>query len=194
MTEELWHALPHDGDALTIAPWPSPDEADRDPEVEIALGLVFESVRALRNLRAENRHPPAERLVAVVVPSGEPEARLYEAESATIVRLAKLARIDVLPPGTPRPARHASRVVPAGELFVPLPSDGAQATESLTRERDRLTELLGKTRARLADPTFRSRAPPQVVAEAEEKARELEERVGRLDRHLTDAQTPEAGG
>ncbi|MFI5413478.1 MAG: hypothetical protein ACHQ0I_02675 [Candidatus Lutacidiplasmatales archaeon] len=44
--------------------------------------------------------------------------------------------------------------------------------------------MLGKTRARLADPGFRGRAPADVVREAEEKAAELAERVRRIDEHL----------
>ncbi|HYA71430.1 MAG TPA: hypothetical protein VEH28_08725, partial [Thermoplasmata archaeon] len=64
--------------------------------------------------------------------------------------------------------------------------------EALAREREKLVALLEKTRARLADPGFRDRAPRDVVREAEEKATELAERVRRIDEHLKeDGASPE---
>lgn len=187
VTEELWHALPHSGDSLALASWPSSAEAPRDPEGELALTVVFDSIRALRNLRAENRVPVTDRCRVALLPAGAEESRVLREEQATLVRLARLESLEFLAPGSPRPGRSASRVIPAGELFLTLPEAGTAETDTLERERAKLAELLEKTRARLADPTFRLRAPPHVVQEAEEKARELEERIGRITLHLAGA-------
>jgi valyl-tRNA synthetase len=75
-------------------------------------------------------------------------------------------------------------VAPLGECYLERPASSPVGTETLAREREKLTALLEKTRARLDDAGFRGRAPPEVVREAEEKARELEERIGRIDDHL----------
>jgi valyl-tRNA synthetase len=192
VTEELWHALPHDGDSVGLAAWPSSAEAPADPEVEVAMAAVFDAVRALRNLRAESRRPPTDRPAALLVPVGETESRLFVAEAPLIARLAHLGELSVRPSGGPRPPRSASRVIPSGELFLLLEGASAPETEALERERAKLADLLAKARARLGDPTFRSRAPPEVVADSEAKARELEERIGRLTRHLADARGEEA--
>ena len=192
VTEELWHALPHEGESLAIARWPVPSEAPQDPEAEVALEVLSETVRALRNLRAENQVPLPERCRAVMVPSGPEEATLIRSQLSTVAGLAHLSDLEVRSRDVPRPAGAATRVVPAGELFLILPERGVGSTEGLERERALLADLLAKTQARLADPTFRSRAPPSVVAEAEEKSRELQERLRRIDSHLAGAQ--KAGG
>ncbi|HYK92787.1 MAG TPA: valine--tRNA ligase [Thermoplasmata archaeon] len=191
VTEELWHALPHDGESLAIAPWPSPDEAASDPEIELALDSVFDTVRSFRNLRAENHLPPTELVAGAMLPSSPEVARVLRGESATIIRLARLQALTVLTAGSPRPSNSASRVIPAGEVFLSV-STTLEGTETLERERAKLTDLLEKTRAKLNDPTFRARAPAAVVQESEEKARELAERIGRLSQHLADARTGEA--
>ncbi|EQD41798.1 Aldo/keto reductase, partial [mine drainage metagenome] len=73
---------------------------------------------------------------------------------------------------------------PFGECYLARPETGPEATEALEREREKLELLLEKTRRRLADDGFRARAPPAVVREAEEKARELADRLRRIDEHL----------
>ena len=73
-----------------------------------------------------------------------------------------------------------------GEFFLALPSERSQAKrQALEREREKLSGLLAKTQRRLADPGFRDRAPPEVLKAAEEKARDLADRVRRIQEHLS---------
>lgn len=185
VTEELWHALPHEGDSLLLSRWPEPSEAPTDPEAEVAMEVVLESIRVYRNLRSENRIPVESRPQVAVRPGGAEARRLLAQEQATVTRLARLSSLTLLDDRAPAPAGCASAVTPHGEYFLPLPPEARAAeTEALTRERDKLVLLLEKTRARLADQGFVARAPPDVVREAEAKARELADRIGRIDAHL----------
>jgi valyl-tRNA synthetase len=183
-TEELWHALPHAGEALMVSPWPRPEEAPTDPAAERAMGTVLETLRTLRNLRAENRVPLEARPLAWVRPQSASVARLLASERESLVRLARLRGLDILEATEP-PSEVAARVTPDAEVFLELPA-GARAAEreTLEREREKLRALLARTRARLSDPGFRDRAPPPVVREAEAKADELAERLRRIEDHL----------
>jgi len=183
VTEELWHALPHDGDSLAVGRWPRADEAPRDPGAEVAVDVVLEAIRALRNLRAESRIAASVRPPAGVRPAGTEEARLLERERATIVRLARVESLEILAPGESPPPTPARAVSTKGEFYLVLADAGA-AGEALERERTKLQALLDKTRARLADPGFRDHAPPNVVAEAGAKAAELEERLRKIAANL----------
>ena len=183
VTEELWHALPHEGDALAVAAWPGASQAPDDPQAEVAVEVVLDAIRALRNLRAESHLAAAERPPAGVRAAGPDEAKLLRSESATIVRLARVSALDVLAPDASPPATPARAVTAKGEFFLLLADAGA-AGEARAPERAKLQALLEKTRARLADPGFRDRAPATVVAEAEAKASELEERIRKIDLNL----------
>jgi valyl-tRNA synthetase len=184
VTEELWHALPHPDTLLALAPWPRADEAPSDPVAEVEMEPVLETVRLLRNLRSEEKVPLEARPKAWVRPTGPEAARVLQSEHDTVVRLVRLGSLEFLgerdgvPPGTGR------RVAVFGECFLERPAATGATAEALAREREKLVALLEKTRARLADPGFRDRAPPDVVREAEEKATELAERVRRIDEHL----------
>ena len=184
ITEELWHTLPHDGELLAAARWPPVDEAPADPEVEIEMETILEAIRWLRNLRAEERVPAESIPPAWIRPAGPEIGRVLMAERSIIERMARVRPLEFLGSGASAPAGVGSRVVPLGECYVARPATNPAETEALTREREKLSGLLAKTRARLADEGFLHRAPPEVVRETESKAEELSARIRRIDEHL----------
>lgn len=184
VTEELWHALPHDGELLATASWPTPTEAPSDPAAELEMETVLESIRLLRNLRADEHVPSGSIPPAWIRPAGPEIAKVMHEQQATIARLARVHPLELLGPTAPTPPTAGSRVATLGECYVERPPATPVASESLDREREKLSVLLEKTRARVDDPGFRARAPPEVVLETEGKARELEERIRRIDEHL----------
>jgi len=184
VTEELWHALPHDGELLAVARWPDPAEAPIDPAAELEMAPVLEAVHLLRNLRAEGRVPLEAVPRAWIRPSGAEIARVLAAQRGTVERLAKVAPLELLAPDAPAPTGAGSRVAPVGECFLARAAPTAADAEALQRERETLATLLAKTEGRLADPVFRGRAPPEVVAEAQGKAVDLRDRIRRIDEHL----------
>ncbi len=192
MTEELWHALPHEGESLPLAPWPSAEEAPRDEAAEARMGILLDSIRLLRNLRAEEHVAIGTIPAAWIRPQTGEIATLLTAERAAIEKLARVHPLHLLSGAEPTPDGAASRVSAAGEYFILRPAASAEDTETLQREREKLATLLEKTRERLADPGFRERAPPAVLREAEEKARELSERIGRIDANLKGGGSSEA--
>jgi valyl-tRNA synthetase len=184
VTEELWHALPHEGELLMTAAWPNPAEAPSDPVAEVEMESVLEAIRLLRNLRADEHVPATSLPPAWIRPAGPEVARVLSREKETVARLARVHPLEFLAPDAPTPSGVGSRVAPLGECHLERPAASPVDTETLAREREKLTALLEKTRTRLSDPGFRDRAPPEVVLETETKARELEERIGRIDDHL----------
>ena len=194
VTEELWHAIPHRGTLLALAPWPRSNEAPDDPEAIVAMEVVYDAIRTLRSLRAGNRLVPSSSPPAWVRPSGEETAEVLRAQKALVLQQARVGALDFLEAGAPPPAGSAPSVTAHGEFFLALPTETTPAERrALERERAKLSGLLAKTEQRLADTGFRDRAPPEVLKAAEEKARDLAERVRRIDEHLV-ADTPTGTG
>ncbi|HEV2317632.1 MAG TPA: valine--tRNA ligase [Thermoplasmata archaeon] len=185
VTEELWQALPHSGETLETARWPSATDVPLDPESEVAMETVLESIRLLRLLRSENNLPVSEMPAAWVRPSGPDVARLLTAEGATVRRLARVGELTLLGGNDRTPEKTYSVVAQLGEIFLARSPEAEQADwEALLREKEKLAGLLRRAEARLADPGFRDRAPPAVVEETRAKASELGERLRRIDEHL----------
>ncbi|MCI4364064.1 MAG: valine--tRNA ligase, partial [Thermoplasmata archaeon] len=185
VTEELWHALPHEGEWLDRAPWPPLGEAQFDPEAELESEALWGTIRALRLLRSEHQIPASERPHAWARPATEEVRALLLREAQQVQRLARLESLTVLAAGAAPPTGALAHVTPEGEVFLPRSAATEVAEgEALLRERDKLALLLAKSRDRLADPGFRGRAPPEVVQGLEEKVVELERRIRTIEGHL----------
>ena len=188
VTEELWHYLPHDGEALIAAPWP--EAGERDEQAEREYGLLIEIVRAVRNARAEHGVPPA-RLVSAQI-SADGDAGALRAQSQVLSRLARLepGQLSIEESIQELPAQAVSLVVGGGvQVYLPLAGliDLDEERKRLQGELDAATAQVGRSRARLANPQFTERAPAHVVegaraqlAAAEERARVLEARLRSL--------------
>jgi valyl-tRNA synthetase len=181
VTEEIWQQLPHQGEALIIAPWPQPGA--RDEEAEREMEIIFSLIRFVRNARAELGLDPARRLPLIVV-SGE-RAVLIHAQASVI---SALARVDLAVheqlDQTPSQALHAA--LPGVTLYLPL-----EGVIDLDVERERLGKEIAAAqkvgsglRARLSNAQFLERAPADVVQKERDRLSESDQLVTALNGRL----------
>lgn len=58
ITEEIYQCLPHEAESIMISKWPVADESLVDPEAERGMNAIMDSIKAIRNMRAEvNANP-----------------------------------------------------------------------------------------------------------------------------------------
>lgn len=184
VTEELWQALPHEGQSIMVASWPVPRGGFNARAAE-AFGLAQEAVRTVRNLRAELGIPVQQRIRAVLVPAGAEAEAAWHANAAEIRHLAQLSDWRTAT-AAERPHPALMGVTTGGSVYIPL-----EGVVDLTRERERLSKELDAVRrelerveARLRDTNFRTRAPAEVVAETERRQAALAARQARLAERL----------
>ena len=66
ITEEIWQALPHDGESIMIAKYPEYDSALSFEKEEADFERVMEAIRTIRNARAEKNIPPSKKAAVYV--------------------------------------------------------------------------------------------------------------------------------
>ncbi len=166
VTEELWSRLPGERDYLMRAEWPDLHDRFVDPGAEEEFQKVMRIVEEVRGHRQAMGAPPR---------GGH--LHLDRSVNDTIARLAaglaNVELVDVLDAhGTPLAAT-------GGRVSFPAGSGDARRQKEIRR----LEEDLAKVEAKLANPEFREKAPPEVVANLEargEAARVALERLGTL--------------
>ena len=182
LTEEVWQAIPHQGESITIAPWPKAKKAWFDAAAEADMALLMDLVVCVRNLRAEMNLPPA-KMVPVVVRA---EAKPSETIRANRELLAPLARVDqwTISTDATRPGVAASAVVRGMEVWLPLAGlvDLDAERMRLAREADRILGELENTRKKLMNQDFLTKAKKEVVERERQKLEQLEETVAKLKR------------
>jgi valyl-tRNA synthetase len=162
------------------------DETFEDARAGAAVAAVQETVRAVRNLRAESRVPEKEKIdVLVVAKAGADEtAAGVASQAAQILRLcnASSLRVERAPP----PKENASAVISLGDVFIDLAGkrDLAAERERLTKELAKAEATVVQTNAKLANANFVSRAKPEVVAQERRRLEEAQEQAARLRRLL----------
>jgi valyl-tRNA synthetase len=192
LTEELWHRLPQHAPAkdqsarsIALQPFPRPAPQWSDPGAEQQVKLLQDVIVAARNIRAELKLDAKRRVPADLAPATLEVREALEKNRAIVLRLATLsdlrfsdAKLD--------PSSGPVRSAPQFDLRIAY-GDTVELGAELVRQRkekERLARDVESKQSRLADETFRSRAPAEIVRQLEatlvERRVELEKVTERL--------------
>jgi valyl-tRNA synthetase len=171
ITEEVWLALPHDGDTIVTANWPDPLEVQSFPETARDFELLQRAVERVRNLRAEIGLHPRDRVV-VDVPANVPEE--------TLATLALLTSATI------------ERGTAAGtNLAEALAAVGVRAPRDLLAERyekaaHQLRAEIDRGEKKLGNEAFVAKAATTVVAREREKLAAYRNELVRVETALAE--------
>src|SRR5712692_9295798 len=186
ITEEIWQAIPHDGESIMIAPYPTPNTALINEDVGWQIETIQSVVSGVRDMRGVHKAPSFKNLTGIVRVEDEVIAHHLEANRLLIMKLAGLSDLKVKKvkgDDTQRPTHAAtgSIVLPGGqlvEIIVPLPADTMDIAREITQKEKRLKELtaqLKQDEKKLSNPDFVTKVPPDVLKKT--KARHEECRI-----------------
>lgn len=186
VTEELWQQLPHPGDALIVADWPTAGATYADGEA--AFELLREAAREIRNARSEHGVDHGRRIKAVIYPGAHRAA--FEALAA---ELQFFGRIDPeayeIRDGEPEaPGKSAAIVVGGATIYLPLAGmvDLAAEQARLEKEIAEAEAEIARVDAMLGNAQFVEKAPEKVVATQRERRERAVERLALLRRSLAE--------
>ena len=180
ITEEIWQAIPHDGESLMIASWPVPEERLNFPAEESAMESIMEAIRAVRNRRAEMNVPPSKKSTLYIVTDKQDVFRQGQAF------ILKLAYADQLVVGNTAPDGAddmVSCVTHDAKMFMPMDQlvDLEKELQRLEKELTKNRKNLEGVEKKLSNPGFLAKAPEQVVAAEREKAEKLGALIQQLE-------------
>ncbi len=182
ITETIWQALPHEGESIMISEWPKYDEGLCFPAEEAQMELLMESIRAIRNRRAEMNVPPSKKAQVFVVTGDDAVKATFAAGEAFFLKLAYASGMTVADTAPADAAKMVSIVT--GDIMMYLPmnelidfeKEKARLNKELAKAEKDLKFLSGK----LNNPGFLAKAPEKVVAGERAKAEKLQEQIAKL--------------
>jgi valyl-tRNA synthetase len=183
ITEEIYQALPHDGDFLMCQQWPEYDEALNFPQDEAAMEKVMEAIKAVRGRRAEMNVPPSKKAHLTVV-SADPA--VYQLGEKFLIRLAGASEVTVATQVPEDLTGMVNAVTADAKIYLPL----AELVD-LEKERARIEKELVKARKnlenvqkKLSNENFVSKAPEHVIAGVRETEAKAVALVQKLEESL----------
>jgi len=184
ITEELWQKVAplagKKGDTIMLQRYPQSQPEKIEEAAERDMALLKAWTMATRNLRAEAKLAPGERLPLYA--SAAPPVSDAPAMLAGLRSLARLSEVKIVAmlPESPSPVA----VVGEARLMLYKDVDPAAERERLQKETARLAAEIGKARAQLGNPSFVERAPAPVVAQMRERLAGFEATLAKVAAQL----------
>jgi valyl-tRNA synthetase len=199
VTEELWGHLrralldsPLAGlvndwpEALIIASWPEPRPQETWESSKVAdFGLIQDTVRSIRNLRADKKVSPAKRIPAML--AGGMKTALLQEQAGVLAALAGLdpSRLSIHQMLPVKPENSIVLVAGPVEIYIPL-----SGMVDLEEERNRLQKELTEAQAqitrleKLLGSDFADKAPQAVVQKERDRLAEFKETASKIEAQL----------
>ena len=168
VTEEIWQAIPHEGEALIIASWPEYDEKRDYPTEEQHMEAIMLAIRTIRNRRSEMNVPQSKKCDLYVVTD---KTDIFREGAPFITRLASAERVIV---SEQEPEGHedmAQCVTPDAKLYLPLAQlvDLDKELARIAKEMQNARQEIQRAQGMLKNEKFISKAPEAVVNAQKEK-------------------------
>ena len=183
ITEEIWQALPHEGEALMIEKYPEFSDSINFPEDEAKFEIIMNAVRAVRVRRAEMNVPPSKKPHLTIVTD---KKDVFEAGRVYLSKLAyagELTITDTVPENT---EGSVNVVTNDAKLYMPLAElvDLQKERERIEKEIKTAMDDIARTEGKLNNQGFIAKAPQAVVDAEKEKAQKLRDLIENLNESL----------
>ena len=183
ITEEIFGALPHEGDKLIVADYPEFSEALSFPGDEADFESIMTAVKAIRSRRAEMNVPPSKRPSLIVVSE---KVEVFEKSRVYMANLAYAGEVTITAEAPADTAGMVNVVTEDAKMFMPMAELVDLAAEKARIEKDlqkARKDIEGQER-KLANENFVSRAPEAVVNAEREKLAKAQALAANLEESL----------
>ena len=179
ITEEIWQALPHEGDFLMLQSWPEYSKQFNFAAEENAMELVMDAIKAIRARRSDMNVPPSKKAELLVVTE---EQAVFTAGIPFLKRLANASDVTVAAEAPADVNGLVSVVTAAAKLYIPLAElvDLDAERARLAKEIEKAEKYLAGIEKKLSNEKFVAKAPEAVVQRERDNMEKTRALIGQL--------------
>ncbi len=184
ITEEIWQAIPHEGESIMIAPYPEADLGLLNDQAEYSMGIIIDLIRAVRNLRSEIGLQ-SQKVNAYIISSGQ-TARLVENNAMAIKTLARIEELTIQEQSPSDKGQCLAAHLPGMDVLVPV-SGLIDIEVELARVKSEITSIekeLTRVKGKLNNEQYLTKAPANVIEKDRRIESELSEKMEKLQERL----------
>ena len=187
VTEEIWQHLPHEGESITVAAWPTVNPAFNFNAEAGDMQLLMDLIRSVRNIRAEVNTPMSKKVAMTISAKDAKIASVLEANKGYI---EKFCNPDGLTIGAAleAPAQAMSAVISGAEIFMPLAGliNIDEEIVRLEKELEKWAKEVKLVSGKLSNERFVSKAPEALVAVEREKLADYEAKYATVEKRIAE--------
>lgn len=185
ITEEIYQCLPHEAESIMISKWPVADESLVDPEAERGMNAIMDSIKAIRNMRAEVNANPGKKIPAIMLVS-EDLREVVAHNDSYIKLLGGIDNLELRPLNGEKPENAMAAVVTGIEVYLPLAGliDVEKETQRLSKELAAMEKDLQRAGGKLNNAGFLAKAPEDVIGKERAKYEELSSKIEAVKKRM----------
>ena len=178
ITEEIYQAIPHDTESIMISKWPEYDPTLSFAAEEAQMEKIMDTIRAIRNRRAEMNIPPSKKSKVYVETAF---SDVFAVGSEFIKRLAYASDVEIADAFGDL-GNTVTIVTNDAKIYIPLGDlvDFEAEAKRLQKELAAAEEKLAFINKKLDNPGFVNKAPEKVVQQNRDEAAKLTEKIANL--------------
>ncbi|AZR73355.1 valine--tRNA ligase [Anoxybacter fermentans] len=188
ITEEIWQALPHEGESIMVVDWPEVNEDELSDEAENDMTVVMDVIRSIRNIRSEMKVNPGKKIKAILHPMDENRMEIVKKGADYIADLARVEDLKIVAELAEKPAKSSTTVVNGVEVILPLADmiDLDKEIERLEKEIEKTVSEIERARNKLSNEGFVNKAPKHLVEAEREKVEKYTAQLKALEERLAE--------
>ena len=183
VTEHIWQHLPHEGESIMVAPWPSTLSMEGFSSAAAHMNVMMDGIKGIRNMRAEMNVPMGKRSEVILVPATDELKGILETHGDYFHTLGWAEKVTVLSPDAPKPENATVTIVNGLEVYLLLKDliDADKEKERIAKEQATVLKEIARLEGKLNNQGFLAKAPEAVVAKEKEKLEEYKQKQQALN-------------
>ena len=187
VTEEIWQQLPHEGESIVTASWPTVDSSLSNKDASNQMTRLVAIIRSVRNVRAEVDTPLSKEIPIFIEANTEEIKVQLEANRHYLDRFCNPSSLTI-DTSMDAPDKSMTAVVSGAEIYLPLEGliDIDKEIARLEAELEKLNKEVERVDKKLSNQGFVSKAPAQVVEAEKEKQKDYIEKREKVKERIAE--------
>ncbi|MEA1853295.1 valine--tRNA ligase [Cytobacillus sp. FSL W7-1323] len=187
ITEEIWQNLPHKGESITVASWPTVNEELSDKAAAEEMKLLVEIIRSVRNIRAEVNTPLSKKIDMLIKTKDENVQKVLSKNVGYIERFCNPEQLTIAIDAK-APDKAMTAIVTGAEIILPLAGliNIDEEIARLQKEWDKLNKEVERVQKKLSNEGFIKKAPEKVIAEEKAKEQDYSEKRSAVEARMNE--------
>ncbi|MDO4670506.1 MAG: valine--tRNA ligase [Aerococcus sp.] len=176
-TEAIWQEVPHEGDTIVTAAYPTVHKEQMNTEASKQMEQLISLIRAIRNARNENNVPLSKPIDIMIKPADEATKTMLIANASYVERFLNPEHLTIAT-DLRVPDKAVALFFAGGNVYLPLAGmiDLDEEIARLEQEAKKWQSEVERVEKKLANQGFVKNAPEAVVQKEREKGAQYQEK------------------
>ena len=164
VTEEIWQSVPHVGESLVVATYPTVHPEQMDEQAAEEMEFLMDFIRSVRTVRNEMNTPLSKPINIIVKLSDAAHYAILKENESYIARFSNPEEF-VYGEDVEAPSDAVTSVITGAEIYLPLAGliNIEDEIARLEKEAEKLQQEVDRVEKKLSNEKFVAKAPAAVV-------------------------------